>query len=149
MSTPRLVGIIQERGGRACLATSGEALRLGCQARPYLVKPNRAEAETLCGFAIRSQEECPPRGAGLPGTGRERGGPCRWARMACCLAAENSAVWAIPPKGDHPGPNRRRGCSIGGPAVGFPSPAWRLRRLARWGGGLRHGSRLLPRHGSR
>jgi 1-phosphofructokinase family hexose kinase len=37
------------------LDTSGTALAEGLKARPFLVKPNRAEAETVCGFRIRSR----------------------------------------------------------------------------------------------
>jgi 1-phosphofructokinase family hexose kinase len=36
------------------LDTSGPALAAGLKARPFIVKPNRAEAEELCGFRIRS-----------------------------------------------------------------------------------------------
>ncbi len=43
----QLVELIQARGARALLDTSGEPLRLGCAARPYLVKPNADEAQAL------------------------------------------------------------------------------------------------------
>jgi len=48
----QLVELIQSGGARALLDTSGEPLRLGCAARPYLVKPNADEAEALTGAAI-------------------------------------------------------------------------------------------------
>jgi len=42
-----LVTIVQEGGGRAFLDTSGAPLRPGCAAAPYLIKPNREEAEQV------------------------------------------------------------------------------------------------------
>ena len=39
----QLVELIHSHGARALLDTSGEPLRLGCAARPYLVKPNATE----------------------------------------------------------------------------------------------------------
>ncbi len=49
-----LVRIIQEADGYAILDTSGSALAAGCEAGPYLVKPNASEAQSLTG--LRSQE---------------------------------------------------------------------------------------------
>jgi 1-phosphofructokinase family hexose kinase len=49
----QLVGLVRERGARAFLDASGEPLRLGCAARPYLVKPNVAEAEETWGGRIQ------------------------------------------------------------------------------------------------
>jgi 1-phosphofructokinase family hexose kinase len=48
----QLVELIQARGARALLDTSGQPLRLGCAARPYLVKPNADEAQALSGAPI-------------------------------------------------------------------------------------------------
>jgi 1-phosphofructokinase family hexose kinase len=50
----RLIGLIQAGGARACLDSSGEPLRLGCAARPYLVKPNALEAGEMAGKALDS-----------------------------------------------------------------------------------------------
>ncbi|HEU5100122.1 MAG TPA: 1-phosphofructokinase [Roseiflexaceae bacterium] len=47
-----LVSLIQSGGARALLDTSGEPLRLGCAARPYLAKPNAGEAQALTGEPI-------------------------------------------------------------------------------------------------
>lgn len=53
----RLIDIVQSSGARAVLDTSGEALRLGCASKPYLVKPNREEARALTGLALNTEEE--------------------------------------------------------------------------------------------
>lgn len=45
-----LVRILQGAGARALLDTSGPALRAGCAAAPFLVKPNAAEAQELTGI---------------------------------------------------------------------------------------------------
>lgn len=47
----RLIAQAGENGCRCMLDADGEALRLGIAARPYLIKPNRAELEALCGGA--------------------------------------------------------------------------------------------------
>ncbi len=44
-----LTAAIQGRGGRVILDGSGEALRLGCRARPFLAKPNAFEAAQMTG----------------------------------------------------------------------------------------------------
>jgi len=43
----RLVSLIQAAGARALLDTSGDCLRLGSSASPFLVKPNRVEATEM------------------------------------------------------------------------------------------------------
>ena len=43
----RLIQMAREKGVRTLLDTGGEALRVGLEARPTLVKPNRQEAERL------------------------------------------------------------------------------------------------------
>lgn len=40
----RCIELVQMRGGRACLDTSGAALRCGLAARPFAIKPNSDEA---------------------------------------------------------------------------------------------------------
>ncbi len=52
-----LIDIIQMAGGRVLLDTSGEPLRYGCAAHPFLVKPNAAEASQLIGRPVNSVPE--------------------------------------------------------------------------------------------
>jgi 1-phosphofructokinase/6-phosphofructokinase 2 len=49
-----LITLVQSRGGIAYLDASGEALRLGCAARPATVKPNAGEAQEMTGVAVDS-----------------------------------------------------------------------------------------------
>jgi 1-phosphofructokinase family hexose kinase len=48
---------LRAHGARALLDTSGEALRHGCQAGPYLVKPNAYEVHKLSGQPVDSRAE--------------------------------------------------------------------------------------------
>lgn len=52
-----LIHNIQAVGASVILDTSGEALRLGCAARPFLVKPNDTEAHNLTGLPVRTAAE--------------------------------------------------------------------------------------------
>lgn len=52
-----LIDLIQSHHAKACLDTSGEPLTLGCTSGPFLVKPNRSEAEEMVGFALNRPED--------------------------------------------------------------------------------------------
>jgi 1-phosphofructokinase family hexose kinase len=52
-----LITMFNSRGARVYFDASGAPLRLGCQAKPYLVKPNAYEAAQIVGFAIDDQED--------------------------------------------------------------------------------------------
>jgi 1-phosphofructokinase family hexose kinase len=52
-----LITMFNARGARVYLDASGTPLRYGCQAKPYLVKPNAYEAAQIVGFAIDDQED--------------------------------------------------------------------------------------------
>jgi len=53
----RLIGDIQAAGARVILDTSGDALRDGCAARPFLAKPNDLEIHKLTGLPVDSTSE--------------------------------------------------------------------------------------------
>jgi 1-phosphofructokinase family hexose kinase len=53
----QLIELVHRSGATAFLDTSGEPLRLGCAARPFLVKPNAVEAEEMTGQAIGSNTD--------------------------------------------------------------------------------------------
>ncbi len=53
----QIICAVQAAGARVALDTSGEALKLGCQVRPYLVKPNASEAAELTGMPVTSPHD--------------------------------------------------------------------------------------------
>jgi len=92
----QLIALLQAEGAKALLDASGEPLRLGCAARPYLVKPNVVEAEEVTGREIRSDagildaaEFFPNQGIELVALSLGAGG--------LLLASEQRAVRARPP----------------------------------------------------
>jgi 1-phosphofructokinase family hexose kinase len=52
-----VIRVAQAAGARALLDTSGPALREGCEAGPFLAKPNAAEAAELTGLPAGTEEE--------------------------------------------------------------------------------------------
>ncbi len=52
-----LIDLAREAGVKAVLDTSGPALREALRSRPWMVKPNRAELETLLGYSVSGQDE--------------------------------------------------------------------------------------------
>jgi 1-phosphofructokinase family hexose kinase len=53
----QVANILHLHEARAILDTSGEALRLGCTGKPYLVKPNLEEAKALTGLPMNTTNE--------------------------------------------------------------------------------------------
>ncbi len=93
----QLIKLINARGGRVYLDASGEPFRYGCQAGPFLVKPNAVEAAQIVGFEIEDQEDA--KRAALP-----------FLRMGIeylaltigasglLLASQKEMIYAVPPK---------------------------------------------------
>lgn len=52
-----LIKLFKTRGAKVILDTSGVPFRYGCQAAPYLVKPNAIEAASIVGFEIDDLED--------------------------------------------------------------------------------------------
>jgi 1-phosphofructokinase family hexose kinase len=52
-----IIGIIQAAGAQALLDSSGPPLRYGCEAGPFLAKPNAVEASTLAQQPVTSPQE--------------------------------------------------------------------------------------------
>jgi 1-phosphofructokinase family hexose kinase len=92
-----LIQLLKARGSRVCLDASGPALRLGCEAQPYLVKPNAEEGSHIVGFEIRDQEDA--KRAALPFL---RMGMDYFAltmgAAGLLLASQEEMVYAAPPK---------------------------------------------------
>jgi 1-phosphofructokinase family hexose kinase len=53
----RIVNLLNQHEANAILDTSGESLRLGCAEKPYLLKPNAEEAQTLTGLSMNTPAE--------------------------------------------------------------------------------------------
>lgn len=53
----QLVDIAKQAGKRTILDTSGDALRYGIEALPYMIKPNQKELEYLTGYRLRGMDE--------------------------------------------------------------------------------------------
>ena len=64
-----IITILQSAGARVFLDTSDEALRQSCPAKPFLVKPNAAEAQELTGLPINTPAEIAAVGAAIQAMG--------------------------------------------------------------------------------
>jgi 1-phosphofructokinase family hexose kinase len=53
----QVIRLVQSAGAHAILDTSGDPLRFGCEARPFLAKPNAAEVGELTGTPVTSPDE--------------------------------------------------------------------------------------------
>ncbi|HEU4744903.1 MAG TPA: 1-phosphofructokinase [Anaerolineales bacterium] len=53
----RVVNVLNKHEAHAILDTSGEALKMGCAEKPYLVKPNAEEAHALTGLPMETPAE--------------------------------------------------------------------------------------------
>ena len=53
-----LIALAKSSGVRAVLDTSGAALREGLAAKPWMVKPNRAELESVLGATSGTKQDC-------------------------------------------------------------------------------------------
>lgn len=52
-----LIKIAKKQGKKFILDTSGEALKLGIEAAPFLIKPNKEELENIMGFTITNEND--------------------------------------------------------------------------------------------
>jgi 1-phosphofructokinase family hexose kinase len=92
-----LINLFNSRGARVYFDTSGTPLRYGCQAGPYLVKPNPKEAGSIVGFDIDDLEDA--KRAALPFL---RMGIANLAlsmgSMGLLLASQREMIYAKTPK---------------------------------------------------
>ena len=92
----QVITLVQAAGARAFLDTSGEPLRLGCAAQPYLVKPNTLEAEEITGREIRSKADILDAAGFVLAQGIELAAVSLGAD-GLLLASQHGAAWARPP----------------------------------------------------
>ena len=67
----RIVNVLNKHEANAILDTTGEALRLGCAEKPYLIKPNTEEVHALTGMPVDSTTEIAAAAAELRKMGAE------------------------------------------------------------------------------
>ena len=67
----RIVNVLKKHEANAILDTTGEALRLGCAEKPYLIKPNAEEVHALTGMPVDSTTEIAAAAAELRKMGAE------------------------------------------------------------------------------
>ena len=53
----QIIKVLNDRRAVAVLDTTGEALRLGCLEKPYLIKPNGEETQMLTGLPVDTPEQ--------------------------------------------------------------------------------------------
>ncbi|MBK9714386.1 MAG: 1-phosphofructokinase [Kouleothrix sp.] len=145
----QLVLLIQSRGARALLDTSGEPLRLGCAAAPFLAKPNAGEAGELTGQPVDGDQGALRAAEAMLGQGIELVALSLGAD-GVLLASRGRALRARPPRVSAPNP-------VGAGDALLAGIAWALERglpledLARWGvasgtaAAMREGTGPAPR----
>lgn len=124
-----LIHDIQATGARVILDTSGAALRHGCAALPFLVKPNAAEIGELTGLPIDSAEQALAAAqalAGIPNLVISMG-------AAGALLAHAGRGWlARPPTIQQRNPIGAGDSLVAGMVWGL-SQGWPLAEILRWG----------------
>lgn len=137
-----LIELIRSHAARVCLDTSGEALKLGCAACPFLVKPNRAEAAAATGITIRSAADA-QRAADVF---LQQG--VQWVALSLgeeglLLAARGESVWAKPPKVTIQGPTGAGDALLAGLLWAFEQ-SLPVEEVARWGVACGTATAMLP-----
>jgi fructose-1-phosphate kinase PfkB-like protein len=108
------------------LDSSGEALRLGCAAGPYLVKPNVVEAEEMTGQEISSDADALAAVEFFLRQGIELVALSLGAD-GLLLASKELAVWARPPRVQARNPVGAGDALLAGIASALAGPSTRLR----------------------
>lgn len=93
----RIITLLHERGARVYLDASGKALKLGCRAVPFLVKPNITEASQVVGFLIEDLEDAQRAALSFLKMGIDHFALTMGA-SGLLLASQYEMVFASPPK---------------------------------------------------
>ena len=99
----QLTRLLNERGARVLLDTSGEPLRLGLEARPYAIKPNLPEVEALLGHPVEGAAALVEAVDTLLRLGISLVGLSLGAN-GLILASADTRYWAKPPEVAAPNP---------------------------------------------
>ena len=127
----QLIGLVQSRGARALLDTSGVPLRQGCAARPFLAKPNTDEAAELAGETIDS-DDAAVRAAGVFLAQGVELVALSLGAEGMLLAARDGLIRARPPQVQALNPVGAGDALLAGVAWAL-AQGMSLSELARWG----------------
>ncbi len=92
-----IIGEARRHGIRTMLDSSGQYLREGIKARPYLIKPNVREAEELMGRTLATEQAIIQAGRDMVSLGAEIAVISRAAEGLIAVSA-NEVVRAVPPE---------------------------------------------------
>lgn len=92
-----LIRVIREEGAKPVLDTAGAPLAHGAAARPYLIKPNRREAEALLGMSLDTDEALREAARRLSGYGISVIAISLGARGAVCACGKEMWLAECPP----------------------------------------------------
>jgi 1-phosphofructokinase family hexose kinase len=127
----RMIEILRERGAQAILDTSGSALKHGCKARPFLVKPNAYEAHQLTGLPVGTPEEIAAAAAAILEMGPEHI-VTSLGKDGAMLLEDGQAWIAKSPKIEERNPIGAGDSMVGGLVWGLQQNL-SLREALRWG----------------
>ncbi len=126
-----LITDIQAAGGQVILDTSGEALGLGCQARPFLAKPNDVEVHQLTGLPVNNPAEIAAAAQAVQASGV--GHVVVSLGKAGALLVDETAVWqAASPKIQERNPIGAGDSMVGGLVFAL-SQGYAVAEALRWG----------------
>lgn len=126
-----LIHEIQRAGARVILDTSGEALRWGCGAQPFLAKPNELELKQLTGIPAKSPNEIVPAARAVQASGIEYV-VVSLGKDGAMLVAEQSVWQAVSPRIHERNPIGAGDSMVGGLVWGL-SEGLSVSEALRWG----------------
>lgn len=127
----QLIGDIQAAGGHAILDTSGAALQTGCEARPFLAKPNDIEVGQLTGLPVETTAELAAAAAAVQANGVANV-VISLGKKGALLAAADDIWQADSPKITEANPIGAGDSMVGGLVYGL-SEQMTLPEALRWG----------------
>ena len=126
-----LINIVQMAGAKACLDSSRNELLAGIKAQPFLVKPNRLEAEELSGRKINTVEDF-KEAADYFLAGGIQVVALSLGMDGLFLSTKTNSVWVIPPRVNAMNPVGPGDALLAGVLFGLANQ-FTLKDIACWG----------------
>lgn len=126
-----LINIVQMAGAKACLDSSRNELLAGIKAQPFLVKPNRLEAEELSGRKINTVEDF-KEAADYFLAGGIQVAALSLGMDGLFLSTKTNSVWVIPPRVNAMNPVGPGDALLAGVLFGLANQ-FTLKDIACWG----------------